>query len=158
MKRYYPPLLITGILISAHLSFGILEGYSRTGVAILVAISAEPVMGKLTYGNPFLLLSFVPSTVTGNTWLATVAPITGPMYQLFVFFMVTDPKTTVRSKKGQIVVVFLVALVEMFLRLNEVVYAPFYALFLVGPASLIVDEWMHARDVRSVRLQPDVLR
>ena len=31
------------------------------------------------------------------------------------------------------VVVFVVALVEMLLRLNEVVYAPFYALFLVGP-------------------------
>ena len=41
---------------------------------------------------------------------ATVAPITGPMYQLFIFFMVTDPKTTVRAKSGQCVVVFLVAL------------------------------------------------
>ena len=51
MKRYYPPLLITGILISAHLSFGILEGYSRTGIAIFVAIVAELVMGKLTYGK-----------------------------------------------------------------------------------------------------------
>ena len=34
------------------------------------------------------------------------------MYQLFIFFMVTDPKTTVRTKTGQCVVVFLVALVE----------------------------------------------
>ena len=50
-NRYYPPLLITGILISAHLSFGILEGYSRTGAAILVAIAAELVMGRLTYGR-----------------------------------------------------------------------------------------------------------
>ena len=38
------------------------------------------------------------------------------MYQLFIFFMITDPKTTVRSKKGQCVVVFLVALVEMVMR------------------------------------------
>jgi hypothetical protein len=262
MKRYYPPLLITGILISAHLSFGILEGYSRTGIAILVAIAAELVMGKLTYGkwphpasayitgisvgilvrspflwtyvlcalvsiaskyvlrlkdrhlwNPsnfgvsallflapasasllsiqwgnviwpmvviwilgaaivwnvgrlhisatyvasFLLLSLISSAVTGNTWLATVAPITGPMYQLFIFFMVTDPKTTVRSKRGQVFVVFLVALVEMFLRLNEVVYAPFYALFLVGPASLIVDELLVSKSrFGSVRLQADL--
>jgi hypothetical protein len=37
MKRYLAPLLITGILVSAHLSVGILEGYSRTGLAILVA-------------------------------------------------------------------------------------------------------------------------
>src|SRR5437867_10128163 len=51
MKRYLPPLLITGILVSAHLSFGILEGYSRTGLAILAAIAAELVMGRLTYGR-----------------------------------------------------------------------------------------------------------
>ena len=62
-----------------------------------------------TYVASFLLLSLVSSAVTGNTWLATVAPITGPMYQLFIFFMVTDPKTTVQSKTGQCVVVFLVA-------------------------------------------------
>jgi len=67
------------------------------------------------------------------------------MYQLFIFFMTTDPKTTVHSKTGQCVVVFLVALVEMILRLNEVVYAPFYALFLVGPLSLIIDEWLRSK-------------
>jgi enediyne biosynthesis protein E5 len=37
------------------------------------------------------------------------------------------------------VVVFLVALVETILRLAEIVYAPFYALFLVGPAALLVE-------------------
>ncbi len=261
MNRYYPPLLITFILLSAHLSFGILEGYSRTGTAIGVAILAELVMGRLTYGrwphpasayitgisvgilvrspflwayalcslvsiatkyvfrfrdrhvwNPsnfgvsallflapasasvlsiqwgnvvwpmaviwvlgavivtragrahisatyvasFLLLSLVSSAITGNSWLATVAPITGPMYQLFIFFMVTDPKTTVRSKAGQCLVVFLVAVVEMLLRLNQVIYAPFYALFLVGPAALVVDELlrMRALTVRRVRTNP----
>jgi Na+-translocating ferredoxin:NAD+ oxidoreductase RnfD subunit len=255
MKRYLAPLLITGILVSAHLSFGILEGYSRTGLAIVVAIAAELVMGRLTYGrwphpasayitgisvgilvrspflwtyvlcslvsiatkyvfrykdrhlwNPsnfgvsallflapasasvlsiqwgnviwpmvviwllgsvivwrvgrlhisatyvtsFLALSFVQSTVTGNPWLAIVAPITGPMYQLFIFFMVTDPKTTVGSKRGQILVVFLVAVVEMVLRLNEVVYAPFYALFLVGPTALLIEGLMLSRAPRPV--------
>ena len=35
-------------------------------------------------------------------WLADVAPITGPMYQLFIFFMITDPKTTVRTKLGPV--------------------------------------------------------
>src|SRR3954466_14621781 len=51
MSRYYPPLFITAILISAHLSFGILEGYSRTAAAILVAILAELIMARLTYGR-----------------------------------------------------------------------------------------------------------
>jgi hypothetical protein len=101
-----------------------------------------------TYVASFLLLSFVQSAMTGNPWLAIVAPITGPMYQLFIFFMVTDPKTTVSSKRGQVLVVCLVALAEMILRLNEVVYAPFYALFLVGPASLLVEGLVQSRNPR----------
>lgn len=98
-----------------------------------------------TYAASFVALSFVRSAVTGEPWLAQVAPITGPMYQLFVFFMITDPPTTVRSKKGQILVAFLVALVEMILRLNRVVHAPYYALFLVGPAANVVDIWWRGR-------------
>ena len=61
------------------------------------------------------------------------------MYQLFVFFMITDPRTTVSPVWAQGMVAFAIAFVEMFLRLNEVVYAPFYALFLVGPIALLVE-------------------
>src|SRR5262249_38962626 len=94
------------------------------------------------YVASFFLLSFVRSAITGNPWLANVAPMTGPMYQLFIFFMVTDPKTTVGPKWAQALVVFVVALLEMVLRLAEVVYAPFYALFLVGPTALLIEMWL----------------
>jgi Na+-translocating ferredoxin:NAD+ oxidoreductase RnfD subunit len=100
---------------------------------------------SLTYIASFLLLALVRSSITGTPWLATVAPITGPMYQLFVFFMVTDPRTTVADRRAQCLVVFIVAVVEMVLRLNEVIYAPFYALFLVGPPALAVDIWYRSR-------------
>jgi hypothetical protein len=102
----------------------------------------------LTYVGSFLLLSVIRSAVTGNPWLASVAPLTGPMYQLYIFLMLTDPKTQVRSRRGQCVVVFGVALVEMLLRLADVVYAPFYALFLVGPAAMSFDIWKRNRDAR----------
>lgn len=92
-----------------------------------------------TYIVAFVVLSLVRSWITGDAFLAEVAPITGPMYQLFALFMITDPKTTVSSKKGEIGVTILVAIVELFLRLGEVVYAPFYALFLVGPPAMLVD-------------------
>ena len=254
-NRFLPPLLITCILLTAHLSFGILESYQRTALAIATAIVAELVMGRLTYGtwphlasayitgisvgilvrspffwpyglcslisiaskyvlrfkgrhlwNPsnfglsavlflapdtvshlsiqwgnvvapmviiwllgfaitwrvgrlhisltyvasFLLLSLVRSQITGTPWPATVAPITGPMYQLFVFFMITDPRTTVSDRRWQCVVVFLVAVVEMVLRLNEVIYAPFYALFLVGPPALLIETWRRSRSIPNV--------
>jgi Na+-translocating ferredoxin:NAD+ oxidoreductase RnfD subunit len=244
-NRYLPPLLITSILLAAHATFGILEGWERTALAIVTAIGAEMVLSKLTYGvwahpasayitgisvgilvrspflwpyflcsfisiltkyvlrvngrhlwNPsnfgvsavlflapstvsllsiqwgnviapmvviwilgsaivyrvgrfhisatyvasFLLFSFVRTAITGSPWVANVAPITGPMYQLFIFFMITDPKTTVRPRWGQCLVAFMVAFVEMLLRLAEVVYAPFYALFLVGPVAMLIED------------------
>jgi Na+-translocating ferredoxin:NAD+ oxidoreductase RnfD subunit len=99
----------------------------------------------LTYVLSFIALSYLRSLITGHPFLAEVAPITGPMYQLFVFFMITDPKTTVQSKWGQCVVVFFVALMEMILRLAESVHAPYYALFIVGPAANLIEIWWKSR-------------
>jgi len=91
-----------------------------------------------TYVISFILFSYLRSRITGDPFFTEVAPLTGPMYQLFVFFMITDPGTTVKNRNGQILVAFLVALVEFFLRLNQVIYAPFYALFLVGPTAMVI--------------------
>jgi Na+-translocating ferredoxin:NAD+ oxidoreductase RnfD subunit len=93
----------------------------------------------LTYVAAFLALSVARAAVTGHPWLAEAAPITGPMYQLFIFFMITDPKTTVGSRWGQSLVAFLVAVVEAAFRLMEFVHAPYYALFLVGPIANLVE-------------------
>jgi Na+-translocating ferredoxin:NAD+ oxidoreductase RnfD subunit len=98
-----------------------------------------------TYVISFLALAVVRSLITGHPLAAEVAPITGPMYQLFIFFMITDPKTTVHSRKGQMVVAFLVALVEAILRLFQYVHAPFYALFIVGPAANLLEMWWNSR-------------
>jgi|HubBroStandDraft_6_1064221.scaffolds.fasta_scaffold05573_4 Na+-transporting NADH:ubiquinone oxidoreductase subunit NqrB len=98
-----------------------------------------------TYVACFIALAFLRSYITGSPWQSEIAPLTGPMYQLFIFFMITDPKTTVRSKFWQCVVVAIVAFVEMILRLEHVVYAPFYALFMVGPAALLIEMWFDSR-------------
>lgn len=91
------------------------------------------------YAASFVALAYVRSMMTGTPFLSEVAPITGPMYQLMAFFMVTDPATSVSSRNGRIGVAFLVALAEMVLRLFEIVNAPLYALFLVGPAAKALD-------------------
>src|SRR5262245_51002007 len=93
----------------------------------------------MAYLAAFLLCSSVRSAVTGTPWLAAVAPVTGPMYQLFIFFMITDPRTTVRGTRAQDATAVAVALVEMLLRLNDVVHAPLYALFIVGPSAVLLD-------------------
>ena len=101
-----------------------------------------------TYVACFIVFAFLRSFVTGSPWQSEIAPITGPMYQLFIFFMITDPKTTVRSKVGQCVVVVAVALVETALRLYQNVYAPYYALFIVGPTALLIEIWTDSRRPR----------
>jgi enediyne biosynthesis protein E5 len=92
----------------------------------------------LTYVISFVLFSFLRSRITGDSFFTEVAPLTGPMYQLFIFFMITDPATTVKNRKWQAVVVFLIAFVEFIFRLNQFIYAPFYALFVVGPIAMFI--------------------
>ncbi|MCW9706506.1 hypothetical protein [Fodinibius salsisoli] len=98
-----------------------------------------------TYVISFFVFAVFRSWFTGTPYLAEISPITGPMYQLFTFFMITDPKTTVKSKWGQIFVVVCVAFVEMIFRINEAVYAPFYALFIVGPIAMFIELWWNDR-------------
>ena len=249
-NRFMPPLFITLILLVGNVSFGILESYQKTLLAIVTSIVAELILGRIflhkwphlasayitgisvgillrsplfwpyilcsllaitskyvlringrhiwnpsnfgisamvflaaesvatlsiQWGNnlgamlviwllgsviiwrlrrfhicavyvvSFIALAFLRTWITGDPLLSEIAPITGPEYQLFIFFMITDPKTTVRSKRGQCIVAFAVAAVEMLLRLDQSIYAPFYALFMVGPAALLIEMWLSSR-------------
>jgi Na+-transporting NADH:ubiquinone oxidoreductase subunit NqrB len=103
-----------------------------------------------TYVASFIALSFLRAWITGDPWQSEISPITGPMYQLFIFFMITDPKTTVRSRAGQCFVAVLIAVVEFFMRLDNSVYAPLYSLFWVGAAALFVEMWLDSRRERAI--------
>ena len=94
-----------------------------------------------TYVGSFIVLALLRTLITGHPFLSEVAPITGAMYQLFIFFMITDPKTTVTPKWAQCLVAGLVAVAELILRLAHVVNAPFFALTIVGPAAMLVEIW-----------------
>lgn len=256
-NRYLAPMFITCILIVGHLSFGMLESYKKTGIAIAASLLTELMLGRIFIGkwpniasayitgisvgilvrspaiwpylicavisimskyvlrwngkhlwNPsnfgisvllflapetvaglsiqwgnyllpmiviwilgsiiiarvhranitgtyvacFMVFAILRSYITGSPWQSEIAPLTGPMYQLFIFFMITDPKTTVRSRFWQCVVVAMVAFVETILRLLHVVYAPFYALFMVGPAALLIEQWFDSQRSVPVRV------
>ena len=118
------------------------------GAAIIWRLRRFHITG--TYVVSFVLLALLRAHITGDPWLSEISPITGPEYQLFIFFMITDPRTTVRSKTGQCVVAFCVALVEMLMRLDQVIYAPFYALFMVGPTALLIEMWLESRKRRAL--------
>jgi enediyne biosynthesis protein E5 len=98
-----------------------------------------------TYVASFFFFAWVRSLITGHGFWTEAAPITGPMYQLFTFFMITDPKTTVRGTKAQMLVAFLVAAMECVLRLMGNIHAPYYALFTVGPVTNLIEIWLTKR-------------
>ncbi len=102
-----------------------------------------------TYVVCFIALSFLRAHITGDPWQSEISPITGPMYQLFIFFMITDPKTTVRSRLGRCLVAVAIAVLEFFFRLDSSIYAPLYALFWVGPAALLIQMMIDSRRARA---------
>jgi Na+-transporting NADH:ubiquinone oxidoreductase subunit NqrB len=118
-------------------------------LGLVIVYRAKRFHVTITYVISFVILAYLRSLIVGDTFLAEVSPLTGPMYQLFIFFMMTDPPTTVSTRKGRIIVAILVALVEFVLRLNSYIYAPFYALFLVGPIAKYIDIRMHAGKIKT---------
>jgi hypothetical protein len=78
------------------------------------------------------------------------------MYQLYIFFMITDPKTTVHPRWAQCLVAFLVAAVEAVFRLLQFVHAPYYALFVVGPTANLVEIFLARRARRGASPAPSL--
>lgn len=108
-------------------------------LGLLIVNRAKRLHVTITYVISFIVLAYVRCLITGDTFLAELSPLTGPMYQLFIFFMITDPPTSVSTRQRRIIVVIIVALVEFVLRLNNYIYAPFFALCIVGPVAKFID-------------------
>jgi Na+-translocating ferredoxin:NAD+ oxidoreductase RnfD subunit len=116
---------------------------------LVIAARARVLHVTLTYVACFIGLAVLRYLLIGGPLLAELAPITGPMYQLFVFFMVTDPRTTVSTRRGRMIVVAIVGVVESLIRLaGDMQYPhlralypspPLLALAIVGPIAMLWD-------------------
>jgi hypothetical protein len=95
-------------------------------------------------------LAFVRAAFTGDSWLTEIAPITSPMFQLYIFFMITDPKTTTKYRWSQTLVAMLVAVVETSLRLAfKDIHSLYHALFIVAPTTNLLEIWLLSRRTRA---------
>jgi len=101
----------------------------------------------------FAFAALRAALLDGGRFQTEIAPITGPMYTLFMFFMITDPKTVVRGRGLQVAIAFTVAAAECVIRLLVewdvlgsdtalAVAPPMFALFFVGPAALALQLWL----------------
>lgn len=126
-------------------------------VGFLVASRARILHVTAAYLVSFVALAGLRSFLTGDALLTELAPVTGPMYQLFLFFMITDPATTVRSRRGRIGVAVTIAVVECGIRLLDELPTstplhslleapPIFALAIVGPIAKFLDLRAAAKD------------
>jgi len=136
-------------LLSHELGNDVLANVVIWTVGLMVASRARVLHITISYALSFVALALLRSVIVGTPALAELAPITGPMYQLLVFFMMTDPPTTVSTKRGRILIAVLIAGLECVFRLANdfewpgaeiVAPAPaILALFVVGPIALALD-------------------
>jgi Na+-translocating ferredoxin:NAD+ oxidoreductase RnfD subunit len=122
---------------------------------LIIAARVGVIHITLTYVASFLLLNGARALALGQPLLPEIAPITGPMYQLFIFFMITDPRTIVRGRRKQIIVAVVIAVMETLIRFASDkgwplptafnVAPAFFALATVGP----VAKWIDLRRARS---------
>lgn len=119
------------------------------GLAITTRVKVVHI--TLTYVASFLVVNALRSALLGQPLAPEIAPITGPMYQLFIFFMITDPRTVVRSRRWQMAVAVMIAVAETLIRFASdqawplpVAFnaaPPLVALALVGPVAKWIDLW-----------------
>jgi hypothetical protein len=119
-------------------------------VGLLVVFRAKVWHLTLGYLGMFAVLAWFRTLFNDDSFATEIGPITGPMYTLFIFFMVTDPKTIVRGRARQMFVLALIALTECAIRMaadhellsvtSPLAVAPsMFALFFVGAPALLMD-------------------
>ena len=136
---------ITALLLAAPSRISVLSHQWGNDVAtnlviwtfgLVIAARVRVIHITLTYVASFLVLNSLRAALLHQPILPEIAPITGPMYQLFVFFMITDPRTIVRERRWQMAVAMLIALVETTIRFASDQGWPLPTAFNVGPAFL----------------------
>lgn len=116
------------------------------GLGLAVAVRAKKLPLVLSFWGFFVLsaltrsvLTHIPATIT--LW----AQVSGGAFWLFSFFMITDPKTSPSSTRGQVAFGWAVATVDFVFQLNTLVFSLAYALFAVCAARAV---WSVVRDLR----------
>src|SRR5690625_6382607 len=82
-------------------------------VGVLTIIKVRKFHICAVYVISFLFFAWIRSLMGEGVFLAEIAPLTGTMYQLFILFMITDPRHFVSTSKGQMIDSFLIALFEI---------------------------------------------
>lgn len=112
----------------------------------VIAWRARKLPLVLAFGTTWVLGALLRAQISHMPAEITVyAQLSGGAFWLFLFFMITDPKTSPPSLRGMIAFGVAVGVVDIWLQLQTAVFSVFYALFIVCSARAL---WFMFQDAR----------
>ncbi|MBL7686959.1 MAG: hypothetical protein JNJ49_02920 [Bdellovibrionaceae bacterium] len=85
----------------------------------------------LSFLAVFSLGAWARSALTGVNLLTVFSPAFGAAFQLFIFYHITDPKTSPSKSSHQLYFGVVLAVIDAIFRYNQNKYAPFLSLFIL---------------------------
>jgi len=100
-------------------------------LGIIAAHAAKRLDTVMAFIISFSVLAYVRHIGFGEPILFAFGPLLGASFQLFCFFMITDPKTTPPTRMARVIFASLIALTDAMMRIHEITNSTFYAAFVV---------------------------
>ncbi|WP_053217792.1 RnfABCDGE type electron transport complex subunit D [Virgibacillus senegalensis] len=129
-KQWSNGLLLMGIILA---------------LGIVVTAVAKRLSIVLSFLISFVVFAYLRNALFGLPLYAAVGPLLGASFQLFAFFMITDPKTTPNSMKSKILFGITVAFIDALFRIQGIPTPQFYALFITSIVIVIPYRYLAAR-------------
>jgi Na+-transporting NADH:ubiquinone oxidoreductase subunit NqrB len=134
-------VLVASLLLLPAGAVAVPLGWGGGAAGLIAAgaagLAAMALAGRLAivgaYAVSFLAGAWLLHAAAGMPFSAAAAPMAGPLFPIFAFFMVPDPQTTPRAPRQAAAFGLALGAAETVLRAGGAVYAPFYALFLLTP-------------------------
>lgn len=117
--------------------------FACAGILVITRASRSDV--TIAFIGFFVALIFARAWYLGDPWAIPQRQLQSGALLLFAFFMISDPKTTPRSRAGRIVFAGLVATVGVTLQFNwihPINYGVFYALAICSLAVPLINRWL----------------
>jgi Na+-translocating ferredoxin:NAD+ oxidoreductase RnfD subunit len=101
------------------------------GLGAAIVILSDRYLISLSYIAGFAVASYIRSLVSPEAFVFFFYPFLNPMNLIFIFHMISDPATTPSTRREQLILGFIIALIDHLLRHFWVFYSPLIALLLV---------------------------
>lgn len=103
--------------------------YLIVAIGVTVAYQAGRLAVSLAWLSSFIVLAVLRSWQEGIAPIQNLVVMTSPLFYVFSFYHITDPITSPKNFRGQILFAALIATIDACFRVFTIRYSPFLSLF-----------------------------